>query len=221
MPFPKPFGSMDGATHLTQFAIAQTEKLAAAIESYEYKKIPVPEHLTAGINQLSTHLQTFQPGYDIPLVFNTGDDPKEIMHNNLELAWYLSANVYFHNRLLNIFDNDLRPTVEDILECLHRAEEIKMKLQPDLLCRDLPVTFPAFVASCNAIDRRPWKYFWRSMQQYDCPNISAQWGVVKEIWEFLDDFRAVGAKNLSWVDLMQVSETMPFRLSDLHESVGV
>ncbi|EKV15859.1 fungal-specific transcription factor domain-containing protein [Penicillium digitatum] len=217
MPFEKPFGSLTGATHLTRFAITQTEKLAEAIESYEPDNLPVPEYLTAGIAQLSKHLQLIQPKEGIPLSLQAGIDAEDILFNNFEVAWFLSAYVYYHNRLLKIFDDDLVVAVDEILACMLRAEEIKALLQPDLIHRSDPITFPAFVAACNATNRQPWIELWRSMQHYGLPNVESQWTTIKTIWNILDDTKALGGTDLNWVTILQGPDEIPLSLPTLYE----
>ncbi|CAI7633436.1 unnamed protein product [Penicillium glandicola] len=213
MPLNAPFGSLDGATALTQFAITQTENLAEEIEEYELYNIPLPEHLSAGIGSLSTQLQSFRPDDDIQLFLRPGMDAQEIIYNNLEMAWYLSTLVYFHNRINELFLEDVYAVADAILMCLLRAEEFKAEVELELMYRDEPVTFPAFVASCNAIDRESWAYWWRWIQEYDLPNIKAQWEVIQVIWEIMDETQEVGEADLSWVEIMQGPEI--FRLSTM------
>ncbi|KAJ5195883.1 hypothetical protein N7449_006362 [Penicillium cf. viridicatum] len=219
MAFDTPFGSLEGATLLTQFAITQTEKLAEAIEGYERAGRPVPEYLTAGIDQLASHLQEFRPDDDIELFLGPGMDPEEIVYNNLEVAWYVSACLYFYNRLINIFNDDIPFSVNTILMCLLRAEEIKTMIEPDVLRRRDPVTFPAFVAACNASNRNPWVYWWRSIQQYDHYITGAQWLAIKLVWD-IKGYAAESEPDLSWVEILQGLSNVEVRLSTQYRLLG-
>ncbi|CAG8903484.1 unnamed protein product [Penicillium egyptiacum] len=218
MPMNSPFGSLDGATHLTLFAITQTDKLAEAIERYELLKAPLPERFIAGIDSLSSHLQTFRPDDDIPLFLDSGLGAQEIIHNNLEVAWYLSACIYFHNRINNSFVDDVSFAVNAILMCLLRAEEIKAQLEPDFMYRDYPVTFPAFVASCNAIDRYPWACWWLTIQGYGIRDVRSQWRVIQRLWELIDVTHEPGEVDFSWLEIMQGPHRLP--LSAVFETLG-
>lgn len=220
MPLNRPFGALDGSAHLTQFAIVQTEKLAEAIEDYELANIPLPELLLAAIDSLSSQLQNFGPADDIPLFLDSGLGPQAIIDNNLEVAWHLSACVYFHNRINNSFINDVSFAVNTILMCLLRTEELKTLVEPDLMYRDEPATFPAFVASCNAVDRRPWMYWWRWVQQYDLLNVNATWMTIKVIWQIMDETQVDGEPDLSWVEILQGPAAVPMHLSTVFEAFG-
>ncbi|KAJ5813028.1 hypothetical protein N7447_010051 [Penicillium robsamsonii] len=213
-----PFGSLDGAPALTLFAIIQTENLAEAIEEHELQNSALPEHLSAGMVSLSAHLQNFRPDDEIPLFVNPDMDKHDIIYNNLEVAWYLAAGIYFHNRINNTFIDDVSFAVDGILMCLLRAEEIKAQVEPDLMYRDDPVTFPAFVASLNAIDREPWVCLWEAMQEYGLPRVNAQWQVIQIVWDIMDLTQEIGEVNLSWVDIMQGREAR--HLSNVFQELG-
>ncbi|KOS43070.1 hypothetical protein ACN38_g6034 [Penicillium nordicum] len=106
MTMDKPFGSLDGAPIVTKFAITETEKLAEIIEQYKLNNRPVPEYCIEDIKQLASLLQQSQPDDNLQLSLNHGLDPEEIVNNNLEIAWYLSAWLYFYNRLAKFSDDD-------------------------------------------------------------------------------------------------------------------
>lgn len=212
MAIDKPFGSLEGAPLLTQFAITQTEKLAETIERYEKDDLPVPEHLTASISQLSSHLEEFQPDNDIELFLGPGMDPEQIVYNNLEVAWYVSACLYFYNRLDNTFIDDVPFFVNTILMCLLRAEEIKTLVEPDVLRRRVPITFPAFVASCNATKRDPWVGLWNTIQQYENDVANSQWMTVQHLWDLMR-YTAESGVDLTWVELMRGLGEAEVRLS--------
>ncbi|KAJ5178502.1 uncharacterized protein N7500_001201 [Penicillium coprophilum] len=218
MPLNSPFGSLEGAPALTLFAITQTENLAEAIEEYELRNIPVPERLSAGIVSLSSQLQNFQPDDDIPLFRSPEMDEQDIVYNNLEVAWYLAASLYFRNRIDKTFIDDVSFAVNGILMCLLRVEEIKAQIEPDLMYRDDPVTFPAFVGSLNAIDREPWVCWWEAIQEYGSPKVKAQWKITKLIWRIMDQMQEMLEIGLSWVDIMLMCEVRS--LSDVFEALG-
>jgi arginine metabolism regulation protein II len=203
MPRNTPFGSLDGAPALTVFAITQIENLAEAIDESEMNNVPLSEYISEGIALLSSQLQEFRPDDNIPLFLSPEMDKQEIINNNLEVAWYLSTCIYYHNRINNTFIVDITFAVNGVLMCLLRAEEIKAQLQPELEHRDDPVTFPAFVACCNAVDRQHWASWWQAMQEYDSPKLRAQWKAIRIIWYVMDVTQEVGEVDLSWVDIME------------------
>ncbi|KGO67734.1 Protein of unknown function DUF3468 [Penicillium italicum] len=208
MPFKSPFGSLAGITPTTLQAITKTEELAETIEAYEWDNLPVPKEHTRSITQLSNQLQEFQPADDMELNFYPGLDARRIINNNLEVAWYLAACIYFHNRLLKTFNDDIPINMGKMLKCLFRAEEIKEWLEPDLMKRDAPVIFPAFLGACNSSDRDSWFALWSLMQEYEHLNITGKWMAVKAIWNEMDK------EKKSWVGVVKVSDENPLRLSD-------
>lgn len=213
-----PFGSLDGAPLFTQFAITQTEKLAEFIEEFEKEDKPVPEYLTAGIVELAFHLQRFRPDDDIQLFLVPGMDPEEIVYNNLEVAWWLSACLYFYNRLVDTFNDNVPFSVDTILMCLLRAEEIKTMMEPDVLRRRDPVTFPAFVAACNTSFRQSWIYWWRSVLQYDNDTVISQWLTIKLVWAIKQS--RVADVNFSWVEILRGIDREASTISAQYESLG-
>ena len=144
MPLHLPFGVLDGITYFTELAIKEIEDLAEIIEEHKMYSSILPEHLIEDISCLTSHLQTFRPDDNIPIFLGPGMEVRQIIHNNLEVAWYLSACVYFHNRINYLFVDDTSIPVDTILVCLHCAEELKALVEPEVMHRDPPVTFPAF-----------------------------------------------------------------------------
>ncbi|KAJ5686780.1 hypothetical protein N7536_009399 [Penicillium majusculum] len=213
-----PFGSLDGAPIFTQFAITQTEKLAEFIDEFDKANKPVPGYLTAGIGELASHLQRFRPDDGIQLFLAPGMDPEEIVYNNLEVAWWLSACLYFYNRLTDTFDDNVPFSVNTILMCLLRAEEIKTMIEPDVSRRRNPVTFPAFVAACNASFRQSWVYWWRSVQKYYHLTAGSQWLTIKLVWAIKQSMAA--GVNLSWVDILRGTDEDKPALSVQYELLG-
>ncbi|KAJ5952843.1 uncharacterized protein N7479_011256 [Penicillium vulpinum] len=206
MSFPTPFGPLDGVAPLLVFAMTQTECLAGAINRYESHNVPLPEHISSAMNALSHHLLLLRPADGLPIVPAHGLDKQQVIENNLEIAWYLAANILFHNRINNISNEGVAVAVDEVSMCLLRAESFKEDLQPEVILRNYPATFPAFVAACNAIyDREAWECWWTAMQRYNCPKIRAQWMVIQMIWKFTDELREAEEYDLSWVEILQGS----------------
>lgn len=211
MPLRLPFGVLNYITHFTELAIKKIEDLAETIEEHNMDGHILPEHLIEDINCLTSHLQTFRPDDNIPIFLGPGMEVQQIISNNLEVAWYLSACLYFHNRINHIFVDDTSIPVDAILMCLLHAEELKALVAPEVMHRDPPITFPAFVGPCNSKDCQLWASLWRSLQKYDLPNVTAQWTAVQDIWNLIDETREEGKEDLSWVDVMRRPDGLSLR----------
>jgi arginine metabolism regulation protein II len=70
-----------------------------------------------------------------------------------------------------------------------------------------PITWPAFVASCNAVRKRRgvWERWWKRVQRYKLGNIGKQWDLVQKIWAILDEAEDQ-AIWLSWVDAYNMAD---------------
>jgi arginine metabolism regulation protein II len=52
--------------------------------------------------------------------------------------------------------------------------------------RTAPMSWPAFIASCEATDRQPWVEWWTRAQGYGIGNFRRQWQIIQQVWAILD-----------------------------------
>ncbi|KAJ5666160.1 uncharacterized protein N7477_008608 [Penicillium maclennaniae] len=98
-----------------------------------------------------------------------------------------SALLLFFYRVIGMSSSlDLDHEVSLVLENLTLAEELKNQYMPGEK-RNGPMSWPAFIGSCEATDRRPWVDWWNGIQEYRVGNFKRQWMVIQEVWDIMDE----------------------------------
>jgi arginine metabolism regulation protein II len=85
-----------------------------------------------------------------------------------------------------------------VAQRMHAVEDIKTKSKLAASVNMAPITWPAFVASCEAINRDPWTSWWRRVQCYKIANIKLQWKVVQLVWRKRDELDEVNSSQFDW-----------------------
>lgn len=67
--------------------------------------------------------------------------------------------------------------------------------------RTAPMSWPAFVAACEATEREPWVEWWNRVQGYKVGNFKRQWLVIRELWGIMDEDMTV----VTWRDALRKS----------------
>lgn len=100
----------------------------------------------------------------------------------------------------SLMELELQTEVCSVWENLTTAEDLK-----DLYMggekRAAPMSWPAFIAACEASDRAPWTEWWTRVQDYWVGNFRKQWMVIQEIWDIMDRDASVR----SWRDALKQS----------------
>jgi arginine metabolism regulation protein II len=100
-------------------------------------------------------------------------------------AFHSAVLIYFHRTVLNEDPGNLEDEVGFILNNLTDAEDLKDRCMGGDK-RTAPMSWPAFIASCEASDRQPWVEWWTRIQEYKIGNFRRQWMVVQELWDIMD-----------------------------------
>jgi hypothetical protein len=76
---------------------------------------------------------------------------------------------------------------ENILLAMNEAEDLKLCLIKDSSV-PAPLTWPAFIASCEAIGeyRQRWNEWWVRVEKYRLKSFSKQHSIVQQVWKKLD-----------------------------------
>lgn len=64
-----------------------------------------------------------------------------------------------------------------------------------------PMSWPAFIAACEATAREPWSVWWENVQRYNLGNFRRQWKVIREVWAIMDANR----NAICWMDALKRS----------------
>ncbi|OBT63559.1 hypothetical protein VE03_07048 [Pseudogymnoascus sp. 23342-1-I1] len=100
-------------------------------------------------------------------------------------AWHAAVLIYYYRTIQKCNPGDLENERGTILENLNKAEEIKNKFLGGEK-RIAPISWPAFMAALEAIDREPWREWWIRVQTYQIGNFTRQWTIMQEIWDIMD-----------------------------------
>lgn len=115
-------------------------------------------------------------------------------------AFHSAVLIYFYRIVLNEDLKGLDDEVRFILNNLTDAEDLKDQYMGGDK-RTAPMSWPAFIASCESFDRQPWVEWWTRIQEYKIGNFRRQWMVVQELWDIMD--KDVSLKN--WKDALEKS----------------
>lgn len=111
-----------------------------------------------------------------------------------------SAVLIFYHRTIEDSPINLEPEVRVIWTNLTEAENLKDEFMGGEK-RAAPMSWPAFIAACEAADRLPWVGWWNRVQGYRVGNFTKQWRVIQRLWEIMDTHENV----TSWRDALKVS----------------
>lgn len=64
-----------------------------------------------------------------------------------------------------------------------------------------PMSWPAFIAACEARHREPWIEWWEMVQDYNLGNFRRQWTIIREVWAIMD----AGGVSMCWRDALRQS----------------
>ncbi|KAJ5529138.1 hypothetical protein N7527_002531 [Penicillium freii] len=116
------------------------------------------------------------------------------------LAFHSAIVIFYYRAIENSSPVDLQERVRAIWKNLSLAEDLKDAYS----CGDkraAPMSWPAFIAACEATDRQPWVAWWERVQGYSMGNFKRQWKVIQEIWNIMNSDENV----VSWRDALKQS----------------
>ncbi|KAH8897156.1 hypothetical protein GQ53DRAFT_506543 [Thozetella sp. PMI_491] len=93
---------------------------------------------------------------------------------------------------------DIDSEVRAICENLTVAEDLKDAYMGGVK-RIAPMSWPAFIAACEATDRRGWIEWWERVQGYRLGNLARQWRIIQELWSVMDANETV----TNWKDALR------------------
>ncbi|CAG8277665.1 unnamed protein product [Penicillium nalgiovense] len=116
------------------------------------------------------------------------------------LAFHSAIVIFYYRTIENSSPVDLQQRVAAIWKNLSLAEDLKDVYS----CgekRAAPMSWPAFIAACEATDRQPWVEWWERVQGYSMGNFKRQWKVIQEIWSIMSSDKNV----VNWRDALKQS----------------
>ncbi|KAJ5817797.1 hypothetical protein N7447_007805 [Penicillium robsamsonii] len=116
------------------------------------------------------------------------------------LAFHSAIVIFYYQAIENSNPVDLQQRVGAIWTNLSLAEDLKDAYSYGEK-RAAPMSWPAFIAACEATDRRPWVEWWERVQGYSMGNFKRQWKVIQEIWSIMN----LDENVVNWRDALKQS----------------
>ncbi|KAK1501088.1 hypothetical protein CABS01_09823 [Colletotrichum abscissum] len=195
---------MYGISPAIAAAIQDTCRYAEQLAWYrgQEQKHP-PEDLLEACEALGERLLSWSSADGELALAPAGDDLMREVLNHHTCAWYHAALIYYYRRIQCFTAVDLVEEVDLVLEHMRAMEDFK--LRPELVSsnRMAPITWPMFIASCEATpSKRPsCMEWWEQVKQYNLANIDKQCALIQLIWEKMAETQDRDADNVSWVDV--------------------
>ncbi|KAJ5356297.1 Amino acid/polyamine transporter I [Penicillium concentricum] len=129
------------------------------------------------------------------------EDPTmlEIIHCQA-LAFHSAIAIFYYRAIENSNPVDLQQRIAAIWTNLSLAEDLKDAYSFGEK-RAAPMSWPAFIAACEANDRQPWVEWWERVQGYSMGNFKRQWKVIQEIWSIMN----LDENVVNWRDALKQS----------------
>ncbi|KAM0716241.1 hypothetical protein Q7P37_007686 [Cladosporium fusiforme] len=102
-------------------------------------------------------------------------------------AFHHAALIYYYRSIQKCAREDLHMEQKAVLAAMNEAESLK-KAAPGDVAMPAPITWPAFMASCEAVgdEREGWREWWQQIQRYKMANYASQQDIVLQIWQEMD-----------------------------------
>ncbi|KAI1066931.1 hypothetical protein LB507_011380 [Fusarium sp. FIESC RH6] len=187
-------------------AINETCHLAEHLIRFRRNKESLPDDFLEACEELGNKLQSWRFQSENIISFSDSSDFRMAVFTQQAKAWHAAALIYYCTRIQHVPRADLIPEVNQVAGYVEAAEDIKSRSgtvgQGESMA---PITWPAFVASCNATsDRRDvWRKCWERMLYYKLENVSKQWEIVQQVWQILDVAERQG-NHLSWTEAYDI-----------------
>lgn len=115
-------------------------------------------------------------------------------------AFHSAVLIFYWRTVEPDYQSEMQTEVCSVWVNLTTAEDLK-----DLYMggekRLAPMSWPAFIAACEASHRAPWVEWWTRVQDYWLGNFQRQWMVVQELWDIMDKDECV----LNWREALKRS----------------
>ncbi|KAJ5526200.1 hypothetical protein N7494_012850 [Penicillium frequentans] len=173
----------------------RTCQIAEAVSRYDRQHIP--KSLQSARNALRAELFTWSLATDDCHLANS-----EAAINMLDIirrqarAFHSAVLIFYHRAIENHHLIDPQLEVLTVWENLTIAEQNK---EHDMQKQryGAPMSWPAFIAACEAVDRQPWAEWWEKVQRYNLGNFRRQWDIIQEVWGIMD------SQDICWRDALQ------------------
>lgn len=164
-----------------------------------YKDQDIPAALLDSVETLGDELSTWS--IETEPFSSIGPEQSPMLEiARCQARAFHSAVLIFYFRTIESSPIDLEGEVRTVWQNLTDAENLKDEFMGGEK-RAAPMSWPAFIAACEATDRQAWAEWWARVQEYRVGNFARQWRVVQELWNIMDTDKSV----TSWRDALSRS----------------
>lgn len=170
-------------------------QIAEALSIYDRQHIP--KSLQRARNALRAELLTWNLATDDCHLAKSeaGISMLEIVRRQAR-AFHSAVLIFYYRAIENHPLIDPQLEVLNVWENLTIAEQNKEHgLQNHRY--GAPMSWPGFVAACEAVNRQPWVEWWGKVQRYNLGNFRRQWSIIQEVWGIMD------SQDICWRDALQ------------------
>ncbi|KAJ8115110.1 hypothetical protein OPT61_g3168 [Boeremia exigua] len=195
--FPACVEFLYGMTPTITKAIYKTLRLSQCINFYRQQDLP--EALLEECESLHDELSSWDIALECFSTIETTDSTLTEIMKAQATASYNATLIYYYRSIQHCQRNDLKKEQQEVLAAMNAVEDMKA-LSCDHVYSSGPVTWPAFIASCEAIgpDREAWARWWDRIQFYYMANYVKQKAIIESVWAQIDDY----SDGMDWREVL-------------------
>ncbi|KPM39651.1 hypothetical protein AK830_g6907 [Neonectria ditissima] len=193
-----------GVTPSIVVAIQETCHLAELLVQYKETQSSIPDEILQACEALGERLLSWRLISESIMSIPSDDDLMFRIFTHQANAWHRAALIYYYRRIQSFSSVDLVDDVQYVAEQMHGAEDLKVQVSQDQVMA--PITWPGFIASCEAIgpQRDYLTKWWDRIERYKIGNTNRQWEIVQQLWKRDDEMRQSGLGPHDWIDSFRV-----------------
>lgn len=192
-----------GITPTIATAIQETCRLADHLSYHITAKETIPRGLLEACETLDQTLFSWTLDVETETYIASTDSEMLSIFIHQANAWHRAALIYSSRRIHNRSLEHLQDEVALVAQHMHAIEDVKAMSNAGIASRVAPMTWPAFVASCDAVssERDTWREWWQRVQCYHIANYKRQWEIVQQVWHARD--LEQGSEVADWIDILR------------------
>ncbi|KAH8656768.1 fungal-specific transcription factor domain-containing protein [Ilyonectria robusta] len=190
-----------GITPSIAAAIQEACRLAGLLSQYNGRlQNSIPSDTLDRCEELGDRLLAWKLSSESVMSISPNDDLMLRIFTQQANAWHRAALIYYYRRIQRFSSEDLVDNVQYVAEQMHAVEDAKAQISQEPVMA--PITWPGFIASCEAIgpQRDLLIKWWKRLERYNIGNITRQWEIVQELWRADDQMRQTGLGATDWTD---------------------
>lgn len=179
-----------GITLPTAGTIMKTYRLTQMLAHYQQASAKYPDELSQACEDLGDELASWSASPETFSAIGTQNAQMLSIAQAQAAAFAAAARIYYFRSVQFCRREDLHEEQDEVLVAMNEAEDLKATLG-GAVSMPAPITWPAFVASCEAVGeaRAKWDAWWCRIQRYQMKSYQQQSRAVHQVWARLDEQR--------------------------------